>query len=68
MENVKFYILKLPHIHTHTKTYVLKVYRVLNVWFDDNPSSLSSLAVIQMDDDLPVHLNVYISMLSNGDI
>ena len=25
-------------------------------------SSLSSLAVMQMDDDLPVHLNVYISM------
>ena len=29
---------------------------------DDRPSSLSSLAVMQMDDDLPVHLNVYISM------
>ena len=29
---------------------------------DESPSSLSSLAVMQMDDDLPVHLNVYISM------
>ena len=29
---------------------------------DESPSSLSSLAVMQMDDDLPVPLNVYISM------
>ena len=29
---------------------------------DESTSSLSSLAVMQMDDDLPVHLNVYISM------
>ena len=29
---------------------------------DESPLSLSSLAVMQMDDDLPVHLNVYISM------
>ena len=29
---------------------------------DERPSSLSPLAVMQMDDDLPVHLNVYISM------
>ena len=29
---------------------------------DECPSSLSSLAVMQMDDDLSVHLNVYISM------
>ena len=29
---------------------------------DESPSSLLSLAVIQMDDDLPVHLNVYIIM------
>ena len=29
---------------------------------DESPSALSSLAVMQMDDDLPVHLNVYISM------
>ena len=28
---------------------------------DERPSSLSSLAVMQMDDDLPVHLNVYIN-------
>ena len=27
-----------------------------------SPSSLSSLVVMQMDDDLPLHLNVYISM------
>ena len=27
----------------------------------ESPSSLSSLAVMQMDDDLSVHLNVYIS-------
>ena len=35
---------------------------------DESPSSLSSLAVMQMDDDLPVHLNVYISTLSNGHV
>ena len=29
---------------------------------DESPSSLSSLAVMQLDDDLSVHLNVYISM------
>ena len=29
---------------------------------DESPLSLSSLEVMQMDDDLPVHLNVYISM------
>ena len=29
---------------------------------DESPSSLSSLAVMQMDVDLPVHLNVYISV------
>ena len=29
---------------------------------DESPLSLSSLAVMQMDDDLSVHLNVYISM------
>ena len=29
---------------------------------DESPSSLSSLAVMQMDNDLPVHLNVYISV------
>ena len=29
---------------------------------DESPSSVSSLAVMQIDDDLPVHLNVYISM------
>ena len=29
---------------------------------DESPSSLSPLAVMQVDDDLPVHLNVYISM------
>ena len=26
---------------------------------DESPSSLSSLAVMQMDDDLAVHLNAY---------
>ena len=35
---------------------------------DESLSSLSSLAVMQIDDDLPVHLNVYISMFSNDDI
>ena len=29
---------------------------------DESPSSLSPLAVMQVDDDLPVHLNGYISM------
>ena len=29
---------------------------------DASPSSLSSLAVMQMNDDIPVHLNEYISM------
>ena len=29
---------------------------------DESPSSLSSLAVMHLDDDLSVHLNVYISM------
>ena len=29
---------------------------------DESPSSLSSLAVMQLDDDLSVHLNVYISL------
>ena len=29
---------------------------------DESTSSLSSLAVMQMDDDLPVHLNVHISI------
>ena len=29
---------------------------------DESPSSLSSLAVMQMDDDLPAHLNVYITL------
>ena len=32
------------------------------------PSSLSSLAVMQIDDDLLAHLNVYISILTNGDM
>ena len=35
---------------------------VERIVFDESPSSLSSLAVMKMDDDLPVHLNVYISM------
>ena len=48
----------LPHIHTHTKAYVLKLYMVN----EESRSSLSSLAVMQMDDDLPVHFNVYFSM------
>ena len=38
------------------KTYVLNVERTV---IDESPSSLSSLAAMQMDDDLPVHLNVY---------
>ena len=32
---------------------------------DENPSSLSSLTVMQMDDDLPIHFNVYISMFKD---
>ena len=55
-------ILDDPRIHTHTKTFVLKFYRMRNVWLFDAPSSMSSAAVMQIDDDLPVHLNVYISM------
>ena len=54
----------------HTKTYVFEtlsnVQRMV-VW-RKAPLSLSSLAVMQMDDDLPAHLNVYISILSNSDM
>ena len=49
---------QLPHIHTHTKA----LSNVERMVIEKRPSSLSSLAVMQMDDDLPVHLNVYISM------
>ena len=57
------YCEQLPHIHTHTKTYVLKLYQMWNVRLlkkAPSSSSLLYLAVMQMDDDLPVHLNVYI--------
>ena len=47
-------------IQRHTFGSLSNVERMVN---DESPSSLSSLAVMQMDDDLPVHLNVYISML-----
>ena len=32
------------------------------------PLSLLSLAVMQINDDLLAHLNVYISILTNGDM
>ena len=46
-----------PLVHTHTKT----LSKIECMVIDESPSSLSSLAVMQMGDDLPVHLNVYIS-------
>ena len=55
-------------IESSTYTYRYKDIRfkalsnVRRMVIDESPSSLSSLAVMQMDDDLPVDLNVYISM------
>ena len=66
MKNVKFYWKLLLTAPAYTYSYkdirfesLSNVERMVS---DESPSSLSSLAVMQMDDGLPVHLNVYISM------
>ena len=46
-------------IQRHAFEIVSNVERMV---IDESLSLLSSLAVMQMDDDLPVHLNVYISI------
>ena len=57
MENVKFYC-----TYSYKDMRFETLSNVERMVIDERPSSLSSLAVMQMDDDLPVHLNVYIRM------
>ena len=56
MENVKFYC-----TYSYKDMRFETLSNVERMVIDERPSSLSSLAVMQMDDDLPVHLNVYIN-------
>ena len=74
MENVKVYWQLLWTAPTYTYSCkdisVETLSNVEGVVIDESPSSLSSQAVMQMDDDLLEHLNVYISMFKqlNGDM
>ena len=62
IENVKFYWKLLWTARTYTHTFLNLIECRTYGCLTKAPSSLSSLAAMQIDDDLPVHLNVYISL------